>query len=79
MARLDKERESELQPKRLQFAKNAIEHLGFEITYESEKELRFEFKGETVYLFPYSGWHTGKSIVDGRGINKLLKQLNLEV
>jgi hypothetical protein len=33
------------------------------------------FKNELVKFFPYSGWHTGKSIVDGRGIKKLLAQL----
>ena len=33
------------------------------------------FDNEKVKFFPYSGWHTGKSIKDGRGIENLLKQL----
>jgi hypothetical protein len=73
--RLDKDREIELNPKRMAFAKNVITHLGYEITFESEKELRFIFKGETVYCFPFTGWHTGKSITDGRGIQKLINQI----
>lgn len=73
--RLDKEREAELQPKRMQFAKNVITHLGYKIDYEDDTKLRFTFKGEPVTLFPYSGWHTGKTITDGRGIDKLIKQI----
>jgi hypothetical protein len=73
--RQDKEREAELQPKRMQFACEAIASLGYPITYLDETRLEFEFKGEKVKLFPYSGWHTGKSIQDGRGLQKLLNQL----
>ena len=40
-----------------------------------ETKITFEYKGHKVTLFPYSGWHTGKSIKDGRGIDNLLKQL----
>lgn len=73
--RLDQDREAELTPKRMAFAKNVIIHLGYEITNEDSTKLQFVFKGETVTIYPYSGWHTGKSIVDGRGIEKLLKQI----
>lgn len=75
MGRLDKGKEIKLQPERLNFAKNKLSKLGIEITFESQTELRFFFKGNEVKFFPYSGWHTGKSINDGRGINNLLKQL----
>jgi hypothetical protein len=73
--RLDKEREKELQPQRLEYAKKRITELGYQITFEVDTRIDFIFKGETVKFFPYSGWHTGKSIVDGRGINNLLKQI----
>lgn len=75
MARLDKERQILKEPTRLIFAKNAIENLGYQIIFESEKELHFIFKKERVVLFPYTGWHTGKSIKDGRGITNLLNQI----
>ena len=73
--RQDKEREKELQPKRIQWAIDAITNLGFEIVNEDETKIQFFFEGEWVTFYPYSGWHTGKSIKDGRGLQNLLKQL----
>lgn len=75
MKRLDTDRQNELEPKRLAYAKEQITRLGFQITYQDEKEIRFEFQGETVKFFPYTGWATGKTIKDGRGLNNLLKQI----
>lgn len=76
MSRLDTDRQKELEPKRMEFAVNVIKHLGYEITYQDTTKVQFTFNGETVTLFAYSGWHTGKSITDGRGIEKLIKQIN---
>lgn len=75
MGRLDKDKENRLQPERLNFAKNKLTKLGFEIHFESKTELRFDYNGNEIKFFPYSGWHTGKGIKDGRGINNLLNQL----
>lgn len=74
MSRLNKERQDELEPKRLEFACEQLDRIGFRLTID-DKKITFFFKGEKVTLFPYSGWHTGKSIKDGRGLNNLLKQL----
>lgn len=74
--RINQEREKELEPKRLSFAKNTLEHLGYTVDVVSGKELQFYHDGDMVRFFPYSGWFTGKSVTDGRGINKLLNQLN---
>lgn len=74
MTRLNIERQKELEPKRIAYAKKEIEALGFDVT-ESETELRFIFKGNLIKFFPYSGWHSGKGIKDGRGLDKLLKQI----
>ncbi|HMT77900.1 MAG TPA: hypothetical protein PKA44_09325 [Saprospiraceae bacterium] len=73
--RLDKDREAELQPKRIEFAIEQLAKVGIEIDYEDDTKIKFMYKGEVVTLFPYSGWHTGKSIQDGRGLKNLLKQL----
>lgn len=73
--RLDQQRQKELEPKRMEFAKRSIQDLGYEIVVEKNTSLTFMFKGEFVTVFPYSGWHTGKSIKDGRGLQKLLNQL----
>lgn len=75
MARLDKERQAELEPKRMEYAKQQIQNAGYAIDFESATELQFTFKGAVVKLFPYSGWHSGATIQDGRGIHKLLKQI----
>lgn len=75
MPRQDIERQHELEPKRIEYAKEKITKLGFEITFESDTRITFMFRGAPVNLFPYSGWHTGSTIKDGRGIEKLLRQL----
>lgn len=75
MPRLNIERQKQLEPQRMERARNSIENLGYEVFYSDQTVLTFIFNGETVQYFPYSGWHTGKTITDGRGLNKLLKQL----
>lgn len=73
--RLDKERQQQLEPKRTMYAIKELNKLGITGLVDFGKSIQFKHKGETVTLYPYSGWHTGKSIKDGRGINNLLKQL----
>lgn len=73
--RLNQEREAELQPKRMQVAVDAIRNLGLKIVYEDSTKLIFDYNGNSVVFYPYSGWHTGKSIKDGRGLQNLLNQL----
>lgn len=75
MARLDTERQKELEPKRMDFAVHVLVKNGINITYEDKTRLEFYYKDEKVTFFPYSGWHTGKTIKDGRGLQKLLNQL----
>lgn len=74
-SRLNQEREKELAPKRYQYAKDELKSLGFDIVAYDGIRITFEFKGETVSFWPYSGWHSGKTISDGRGIENLLEQL----
>jgi hypothetical protein len=69
------ERQEELEPRRFAYAKKELAALGITIDYEDTRSLKFNFKGSPVTLFPYSGWHTCKTIQDGRGVTKLLKQL----
>ena len=74
--RLNQEREKELQPKRMEYATQALHAAGIKSVFAvSDSCLEFDFKGAKIRFFPYSGWHTGKTIKDGRGIDKLLKQL----
>lgn len=75
MGRIDKERQNELQPIRMQIAIESLKSKGVTIHFEDDTSLKFMFKGNEITFFPYSGWHTGKGIKDGRGIKNLLKQL----
>jgi hypothetical protein len=72
--RLNQEREADLTPKRVQGCKEKLESLGFEVTATSDR-LDFIYKGSKIMFWPYSGWHSGKTIKDGRGFNNLLNQI----
>lgn len=73
--RLDTDRQKVLEPKRIEFAVEQLEKAGIVIDLVDETKIKFKWKGNWVTFFPYSGWHSGKSIIDGRGIENLLKQL----
>lgn len=73
--RLDYERQMRLEPLRMAYAKSQISALGYEVVEHNKNELRFIHNGKQVKFFPYSGWATGATIRDGRGLKNLLKQL----
>ena len=73
--RLDKERQERLEPLRMETAKKAILAKSYEVTEVSNTLLSFEFKNCLILFYPYSGWATGKTIKDGRGLKNLLKQI----
>ena len=75
--RLDQEREAELQPKRMEVAINAIKNVGLKIVFTDKTKIIFDYKDQSVVFYPYSGWHTGKSIKDGRGLQNLLNQIKV--
>ena len=74
--RLDQEREQRLQPERLERAEKKLDELCLPVIYKSGNEIRFKFKGGIVIYHPYSGWHSGNTITDGRGYKHLFKQLD---
>ena len=76
MARLNIERQRELEPERMNHAKKKLMALGFDVTEVGTTELQFTFKGKIVRFYPYSGWATGASIKDGRGLKNLLNQIS---
>jgi len=73
--RLDTDRQKEQEPKRIEYAVSRLAQIGIEIDYEDDKKIKFTHKGHEVTLYPYSGWFTGKSVMDGRGVENLIKQL----
>ena len=76
MALLNREEVPIPESERVLNAKAEIEKLGFSVALSPDcKSLTFTFKNQTVILFPYTGWHTGMTLKDGRGLKNLLKQL----
>lgn len=75
MARLDKKRQQDLEPLRINKAREEIKKLGLKIVYENPTQIIFYLAQEKITFFPYSGWFTGKGVKDGRGLSNLLKQL----
>lgn len=73
--RLNQEREEKLQPIRIENCKKKLQSLGFVISQEDSTKIVFDYKGSPIQFFPYSGWHAGKTINDGRGFGNLLSQL----
>lgn len=76
MPRLNIERQKELEPKRMDAAILALDKLGITPILTTSTRIEFEYKGSSVFYYPYSGWHTGKTIKNGRGLQNLLKQIN---
>lgn len=73
--RLNQDRQKLLEPQRMISCKKSLTNLGFEVTQADPIRLEFIFKGSKITFFPYSGWHSGKTIEDGRGFSHLLQQL----
>lgn len=75
MARLNEERQRALEPKRIAYAISRITALGYKIIVQDNTLIKFIHNGKVVTYYPYSGWATGASINDGRGLKHLLSQL----
>ena len=73
--RLDVERQAKLEPERTKLAIKTLTEMGFKVKVESNTEISFIYQGEKIKYFPYSGWASGKTIKDGRGLNTLVAQL----
>ena len=76
---LDEERQERLQPKRVEFCVAELESAGWLVTYNDGVEIRFEYNGRTIKMWPYSGWFSGRGIKDGRGIYNLLRQIGRNI
>lgn len=76
MGRLNEERQNRLEPQRIASAiVNIRDKAGLNILHKDDKMIKFEFKDEVISYWPYSGWHSGRSITDGRGWGKLWNQI----
>lgn len=52
-----------------------ISALGYKVEKVNEGEIQFYFKNKIIYYYPKKEWASGSSIVDCRGLDKLLQQI----
>ena len=71
-----KGRRSELISERMAHAKKKIGKAGFAFTCPDDLTIAFRYKCEIVRFYPYTGWFTGKTVHDGRGLQNLLNQIS---
>lgn len=68
-------RKAKEQKRRMDYAISKLNDIGIMPNYKDCSLLEFEHNENLIKYFPHSGWFTGKSVKDGRGIKNLLKQL----
>jgi len=77
--RLNQERQHRLEPQRIEHAIKVLEGRGYTVIPNyTERSVRFEHLGATVIFWPYSGWFTGRTVNDGRGLQNLLHELRVK-
>lgn len=65
------------EPGRHEYVLAELRKRGFQPEDDAENKcIRFSFQGNVITVWPYKGWFSGKGVKDGRGISKLLKQLD---
>lgn len=77
LALIAKERRAGSEPDRRDYVIRELTARGFAPAWdEAAKAVTFTLRGNTITVYPYKGWFSGKGVKDGRGIRKLLKQLD---
>lgn len=71
-----KERRQQKEAGRINYAKRKLEERKIVYIYNKNiKTLEFAYKGCVIRYYPYTGWFSGRSVKDGRGLENLLKQI----
>lgn len=68
-----------LETNRMRYAVEQLKLAGYEPQNSGPGRLTITHNSGPVHFFPYTGWATGRGITDGRGLRKLLRQLNKEI
>ena len=73
---LTQKKRNENEPGRWEYVLNVLREKGYPPMEDPEKKcIYFKLNGNTITVWPYTGWFSGKGVKDGRGIKKLLKQI----
>lgn len=60
----------------IKIAIEKLEEMGYDPIVVSDTEINItHFLGTNIKYWPENGWHSGKNIEDGRGLEHLLNQL----
>lgn len=71
-----KDRRNAYKEERMIHAIKRISREGYTVRQVDDLTLLFMFHAEPVRFYPYTGWATGKSIEDGRGLQRLIDQIS---
>ena len=73
---LNVRKRNENEPGRWEYVLKVLRERGYRPVEDKDgKCIRFSYDGNTITVWPYKGWFSGKGVKDGRGISKLLKQI----
>ena len=73
---LNLKKRNEKEPGRWEYILRNLREMGYKPVEDKEnKKILFSFQGNTITVWPYTGWFSGKGITDGRGTKKLFKQI----
>lgn len=61
---------------RHKYVLSELENRKVRIFVVNERQIAFEHKNETCVYWPVSNWVSGPTIEKGRGINRMLKQID---
>lgn len=75
MARLNIERQKELEPLRIKYVIGKLNELGIDYSIKDEHTIEIFYNRNKILFYPYSGYFSGKGVKSGRGLNRLLFQL----
>lgn len=77
--RFDKDLYNDITERRMKYAVDQLLSLGLDLNIKStngkDNVILFLWRGSQISFWPYSGWATGKTIKDCRGIKNLIDQL----
>jgi hypothetical protein len=64
------------EPSRSQYILRELKEKGYDPQEDKENKcIHFLLHGNTITVWPYTGWFSGKGIKDGRGTKKLFRQI----
>lgn len=63
------------QARRMKYALEQLREIGIVPFETNDTTIKFHHKGEVVRFYPFTGWASGKTIKDKRGIKNLINQL----